>query len=169
MHRSLECPVCFKRLHQPMALPCLHTVCKPCADTLWNRAGPGYVQVTCPICRFKTPSSKVNPFRANFALADVLEALHDKHKSKPWWHFKHFKTRRKHRPALSDPSPTRGQSTDGQPLSDSSSTPCPSTDRQALSDSSSTPCPSTDRQALTVSSCPEGPRKKIGWWWRRIK
>mgnify|MGYP006116868501 CR=1 FL=1 len=78
---SIECPTCLETMEQPMALPCLHTFCKSCAADL-GASRP----LKCPICRHvASTSKKVDPFKPNYALAELMEQLKQPEPPKCTW------------------------------------------------------------------------------------
>ncbi|CAI8048431.1 Probable serine/threonine-protein kinase SIS8 [Geodia barretti] len=81
---ACECPVCFLLLnhttHEPMSMPCGHTLCKVCVDQLAGRASStatrgGQTQrptFQCPICRVWVNGDAVS---LNVTLRDLLSEL----------------------------------------------------------------------------------------------
>ena len=70
---SLSCGVCFERYNGasrlPKILPCQHTFCVACVDSLAIDSDDGF---ECPVCRNKTSTEDV---RTNLAVRDIVEEL----------------------------------------------------------------------------------------------
>ena len=69
---AITCCICFNVYRDPHALPCLHTLCKPCVDQL---AVGGKVE--CPECR---EISDVRKIRKDFKTQSLIDA----HNGKSW-------------------------------------------------------------------------------------
>ena len=81
---SLSCGVCFESFdtttHLPKALPCLHTFCCSCIQSLIDVAHRTFEDTfKCPECRNKVAPSDV---RTNLTVRNIVEELMDKQSSK---------------------------------------------------------------------------------------
>ena len=79
---SLSCGVCFERydgsIHLPKMLPCQHTFCCSCIDSLIGDSNL-LDAFECPVCRSQVRSNEV---RTNLAVMDIVEAVVAKEKAK---------------------------------------------------------------------------------------
>jgi hypothetical protein len=67
----LECPICFNLFDNPHVLPCQHTYCKACINTLFDKTAK---TLDCPICRVKHNLPKgVDSLTANFTIKRLIE------------------------------------------------------------------------------------------------
>ena len=68
-----ECPICTEVYTDPRVLPCVHTYCLKCLETLSKDKQPGD-KLACPLCRkeFTMPSSGVEDLPKNFFVANFL-------------------------------------------------------------------------------------------------
>ena len=48
---ELTCTVCLKRFDDPRVLPCLHTYCSKCVESLLDKSHEGNPSIVCPRCR----------------------------------------------------------------------------------------------------------------------
>ena len=69
-----ECPICTEVYTDPRSLPCVHTYCLKCLETLTKDIPPGD-EVACPLCRkeFSLPSNGVKDLPKNFFVANFLQ------------------------------------------------------------------------------------------------
>ena len=67
---AITCCICVDVYRDPHALPCLHTLCKPCVDQLAVRG-----RVECPECR---EISDVRKIRKDFKTQSLIDAHKDK-------------------------------------------------------------------------------------------
>ncbi len=55
----VTCSVCMEVMNDPRALPCLHTFCYSCLDSILKgsagggKANPGATKISCPLCQEK--------------------------------------------------------------------------------------------------------------------
>jgi RING-type zinc-finger/B-box zinc finger len=72
----IQCPICLDVFENPRSLPCLHTYCYRCLDTLPKDKTPRKVSVECPICRrvWDIPSEGVAGFAHNFFLQRMVDS-----------------------------------------------------------------------------------------------
>ena len=79
---SLSCGVCFERYdgatHLPKILPCQHTFCNSCIDSLIDDSNV-LDAFECPVCRGQVCSDEV---RTNLVVIDIVEAVVAKEKAK---------------------------------------------------------------------------------------
>ena len=70
----LTCGICLEIIELPKVLPCLHTFCRKCLETLINTSGGENIR--CPICNAThvVPRRGVDGFRSNFTLQNLVEA-----------------------------------------------------------------------------------------------
>jgi len=75
MDNITECPICTEVYVDPRVLPCGHTFCLQCIESMSNDKGPGD-QLACPLCRkeFILPSSGVSDLPKNFFVVNFLQA-----------------------------------------------------------------------------------------------
>ena len=75
----LECPICLEEFTDPRMLPCLHTMCRHCIESLVSALGQ---KVRCPTCRneCQVPTEGVCGFPKNFFLNDMKELLQELNK-----------------------------------------------------------------------------------------
>ncbi len=67
----LECPVCFNLFENPHVLPCQHTYCKACINSLFDKTSK---TLNCPICRVKhNLPNGVDSLTANFTIKRLIE------------------------------------------------------------------------------------------------
>jgi len=67
-----ECPICTEVYTDPRSLPCLHTYCLKCLETMTIPPGD---KVACPLCRkeFIVPDNGVSGLPKNFFVANFLQ------------------------------------------------------------------------------------------------
>ena len=80
---TLSCGICLERFdcsnHLPKILPCQHTFCTSCIDSLMDKSL--YVGAfNCPVCRGEVTGS--NEVHTNLAVKDIVEAVITKEKAK---------------------------------------------------------------------------------------
>ena len=70
--KHLECPVCMDIFRDPRMLPCAHTICKGCLESLMRDSS-----IECPVCRAKhaIPPNKVDGFPRNLVVAGMIDTL----------------------------------------------------------------------------------------------
>jgi len=70
-----ECPICAEVYVDPRGLPCLHTFCLKCIESMSKDKRPGD-QLACPLCRkqFILPRNGVSDLPKNFFVANFLQA-----------------------------------------------------------------------------------------------
>jgi hypothetical protein len=67
----LECPVCMNLFESPHVLPCQHTFCKACINSMFNAA---VKTLDCPMCRVKHAlPNGVESLTANFTIQRLIE------------------------------------------------------------------------------------------------
>ena len=69
-----ECPICSEMYVDPKVLPCIHTFCLKCLESLGKGKKPGD-SVPCPLCRkeFNVPATGLKDLQKNFFLIKLLE------------------------------------------------------------------------------------------------
>ena len=69
-----ECPVCLDEYQEPKVLPCSHTLCKFCLETLPKSNKKGKLQLCCPICTTKhnLPNRGPTGFPNNQAMEQLI-------------------------------------------------------------------------------------------------
>ncbi len=74
--QELTCAVCLDRFTEPKVLPCLHTYCKGCINTLVAKSREKNA-VVCPKCRerYALPIGGASGFLSNFTLNNLVELL----------------------------------------------------------------------------------------------
>ena len=73
------CPICLDPMQQPVALPCLHSFCEPCAKQLKPCKGKPNHTYRCPVC-----NATGIGYKPNYALREMLEGLPRKKKTTRW-------------------------------------------------------------------------------------
>ena len=70
--KHLECPVCMDIFRDPRILPCAHTICKGCLESLIQNSS-----IECPVCRAKhaIPPNKADGFPRNLVVAGMIDSL----------------------------------------------------------------------------------------------
>nr|XP_060638954.1 E3 ubiquitin-protein ligase TRIM56 [Anolis sagrei ordinatus] len=75
----LSCPICLERFSRPKILPCLHTYCQGCLETLLDgraegEAGAEPQELRCPECRTRVPlpAGGVAAIKTNFFINGLL-------------------------------------------------------------------------------------------------
>lgn len=78
----LECSICQHVMRDPRCLPCLHTFCLKCLESL-NNSQPGST-VLCPVCRGShgVPPNGAGDFPRNFLVGKIIEQLVENANSK---------------------------------------------------------------------------------------
>ena len=68
--KHLECPVCMDIFRDPRILPCAHTICNGCLESLIHGSS-----IECPVCRAKhaIPPNKTNGFPSNLVVAGMID------------------------------------------------------------------------------------------------
>jgi serine/threonine protein kinase len=69
---ATECPIClnvFNECRVPLATPCGHTLCRPCAFSVSNTSTP----FDCPLCRERIEN--LEQLKVNVALRDLIEQV----------------------------------------------------------------------------------------------
>ncbi len=76
IEQELTCAVCLDRFTEPKVLPCLHTYCKGCIDTLVAKSREKSA-IVCPKCRerYALPIGGASGFLSNFTLKNLVEVL----------------------------------------------------------------------------------------------
>lgn len=64
---DIECPVCLEIFHDPKILPCGHSICAKCIDTM--KAGSAVIQ--CPKCRLEVEVT-AKGFASNYDLKNLI-------------------------------------------------------------------------------------------------
>ena len=81
-YNALECPVCYDEMSQPWMLhsdsgDCFHSLCKACAEGIFQHALQNDIPALCPICRVGVTRMVRNRLAEN--MADDLRRLeHEK-------------------------------------------------------------------------------------------
>ena len=72
--KELTCAVCLARYKHPKVLPCLHTYCQNCLESLSGATS----KLTCPQCKevHEVPSGGVSSFKTYFTINNLIELLH---------------------------------------------------------------------------------------------
>ncbi|XP_061182363.1 E3 ubiquitin-protein ligase TRIM56-like [Saccostrea echinata] len=72
----LTCSICFEVYTGPKTLPCLHSFCKGCIDTLTKKT-PNKKEFSCPVCRetFKITNNDAKYLKTNFCLKKLIELV----------------------------------------------------------------------------------------------
>ncbi len=72
--KELTCAVCLGRYKHPKVLPCLHTYCKNCLESLLGSTS----KLTCPQCKeiHEVPSGGIDSFKTYFTINNLIELLH---------------------------------------------------------------------------------------------
>jgi len=70
-----ECPICSETYTDPRILPCIHTYCLRCIESLGRYKKPGDA-VPCPLCRkeFHVPGGGIPQLPKNFFVEKIMEA-----------------------------------------------------------------------------------------------
>ena len=70
--KHLECPVCMDIFRDPRILPCAHTICKGCLESLIRDSS-----IECPVCRANhaIPPNKVEGFLRNLVASGMIDSL----------------------------------------------------------------------------------------------
>ena len=71
---KIICPICLETIREPKLLPCIHTFCLRCLQTLCDDNDPGD-EVPCPVCRqlFVVPDEGVKDLTTNFFMIQLLQ------------------------------------------------------------------------------------------------
>jgi hypothetical protein len=74
LSEELCCAICLEQLSNPKALPCLHSFCEQCLETLTHGRAEPY---SCPSCRkqFTLPQGRVSNLPSNFHLSSIIERV----------------------------------------------------------------------------------------------
>lgn len=77
IRKEVTCSVCLKIFEEPKMLPCLHTFCAKCLQTLWQQADAVGVNriIHCPQCREKVQLSSVQELQPSFSVFHLLEIV----------------------------------------------------------------------------------------------
>ena len=77
VRKEVTCSVCLKIFEEPKILPCLHTFCVKCLQTLWQQADAVGINriIHCPQCREKVQLSSVQELRPSFSVSHLLEIV----------------------------------------------------------------------------------------------
>ena len=69
----IECAICMETLKNPKCLPCIHTFCLRCLESLGKSKRPGDA-IACPLCRklFKIPQQGFAELPHNFFIQEIL-------------------------------------------------------------------------------------------------
>jgi hypothetical protein len=67
---ELECPLCFKLLAEPCAVPCSHNFCRLCLQRTLQEHKP-----LCPVCRSDISFLNPNDLRTNGLLQTILKSI----------------------------------------------------------------------------------------------
>ncbi|XP_077997165.1 E3 ubiquitin-protein ligase TRIM45-like [Glandiceps talaboti] len=70
----LCCTICLDQFKDPKSLPCLHTFCESCLETLYKKKG----SLECPSCRnvYPLPIGGVSKLTTNFFMNNLIEIYH---------------------------------------------------------------------------------------------
>ncbi|XP_077997173.1 tripartite motif-containing protein 2-like [Glandiceps talaboti] len=70
----LCCTICLEQFKDPKILPCLHTFCESCLETLYKKKG----SLECPSCRnvYPLPIGGVSKLTSNFFMNNLIEIYH---------------------------------------------------------------------------------------------
>ena len=79
MQKALECSICLQELQDPKVLPCQHTFCKVCMDTILNFNNDGSATINCPLrCDGNTviaTDKTTNDLAAPYQLKHILDIM----------------------------------------------------------------------------------------------
>jgi hypothetical protein len=81
---NTQCSLCLNKFRTPKFLPCHHTFCQKCIETLVKDAGK--TPLRCPVCRdeYKLPPGGVAALKTNFYItAQLNHGLCPTHPAKP--------------------------------------------------------------------------------------
>ncbi|XP_028399437.1 putative tripartite motif-containing protein 75 [Dendronephthya gigantea] len=72
----VTCSICLENIRDARALPCLHTFCKECLQSLVTPRG----DLTCPHCRkkVKVPNGDASKLNPNFYVNNIIDVLNSK-------------------------------------------------------------------------------------------
>jgi len=70
----IKCSICLELIKEPKLLPCIHTFCFQCLETLCENNDAG-VDVPCPLCRkvFSVPLGGIQDLPTNFFMIQLLQ------------------------------------------------------------------------------------------------
>src|SRR5271163_1546394 len=70
----ITCSICLETLKEPKQLPCIHTFCFHCLQSLCKDNDPGD-EVPCPLCRklFVVPAGGIEDLTTNFFMIQLLQ------------------------------------------------------------------------------------------------
>ena len=70
----LKCPICLETFHTPKILPCLHSFCQKCLQSISKE---GENVIICPTCRAETqiPCGGVQELSTNFFINNMLDFI----------------------------------------------------------------------------------------------
>ena len=71
LEQMLSCPICQEIFTEPIALSCLHTLCKCCIDNL-KKYPKGGKAIECPVCRDRTEVSFLKKDFRTQSLIDII-------------------------------------------------------------------------------------------------
>ena len=67
-----DCSICLETFKTPRILPCGHTLCTECLESLMTAE---ISQRSCPECRKAIPTQGIEEFPVNYALTSVRNVL----------------------------------------------------------------------------------------------
>lgn len=70
----IECTICLDIYTDPVALPCQHTFCRDCVDSILTTGGQPMDQIPCPICRkeFAVPKTGLDGIEKDFKMNKLI-------------------------------------------------------------------------------------------------
>eukprot|EP01088_Endostelium_zonatum_P002353 TRINITY_DN1288_c0_g3_i1.p1 TRINITY_DN1288_c0_g3~~TRINITY_DN1288_c0_g3_i1.p1 ORF type:complete len:370 (+),score=68.50 TRINITY_DN1288_c0_g3_i1:46-1155(+) len=71
IQRELECAICCQQFVSPRYLPCLHTFCSSCLDTLCQKKRGN--MIACPLCRQNAAIPAQGQFPVNFFAENISQ------------------------------------------------------------------------------------------------
>ena len=75
--KQVTCSICLSVFREPKILPCLHTYCAKCLQTLWERADQvdDKKVLHCPTCREKILLNAVENLQLNFFVSNLVDTV----------------------------------------------------------------------------------------------
>ena len=77
--KQVTCSICLCVFREPKILPCLHTYCAKCLQTLWDKADrivhSNKVRIRCLTCREEFQLSTVDKLQLNFFVSNLVDII----------------------------------------------------------------------------------------------